>query len=235
MMIAASFGALHRTQTTLLSQQSQHLRLDDQIQNAVVQKFKMLPSINEEENQTKSFIQPALQDPSFLSLSNLEFDAVSEYYVSNKQPKISGIASDRTLSMHGVYCRVFNYKIPLGTLTAKKVTKTSIRRGNKHKKSSWHIEIVLHPVKLLRSILTRATIEWGSSVPIKCMLKTHAFNSSPDLKKHLTTGNVSAILQMFTQGYAHPTDLIAPSGNTLLHVCNSSVSLKFRGAGLIKR
>jgi hypothetical protein len=229
-MIAASSATAHANQTIIIanttnlqmiSSTSQTLRLDSGIQSMVAGKFYEMPCKSIEDGYTKEIVQSAVTHSNALIETAPQIDGLSEFYAMSRRPQITGLPTDNTLAKHGIYCRVFTYNIPLGTFSARKVTTRKLWRGQARETSSWHLEMVLYPLEILSKVIFRLNLEWGPSVAFKFGAKLHAFNSSPELKKHLNTGNISAILRMFEEGYAHPTDLIAPTGNTLLHVSSS--------------
>lgn len=234
-MIAANSTTAHTSQTIIIanttniqtiSSTSQTLRLESGIQRVVADKFNKMPCNSIEDGYTKQIVQSAVTHSDAFIETAPQIDGLSDFYAMSRRPRITGLPTDNTLAKHGIYCRVFTYNIPLGTFSARKVTTRKMWRGKSKETSSWHLEMVLYPLEILSKLVFRLNLEWGPSVAFKFGAKLHAFNSSLELKRHLNTGNVSAILKMFEEGYAHPTDLIAPSGNTLLHVSSFKDNLE---------
>ncbi|KAH7077059.1 hypothetical protein FB567DRAFT_607963 [Paraphoma chrysanthemicola] len=225
-MIAANSSTAHTSQTIIIanttniqkiSSTSQTLQLGSSIHKMVANKFDEIPCKSIEDRHTKEIVQSAVTHTNALIETGPEIDGLSNFYAASRRPQITGLPTDKTLAKHGIYCRVFTYNVPLGTFSARKVTTRKLWRGQSRETSSWHLEMVFYPLELLSKVVFRLNLEWGPSVAFRFGAKLHAFNSSPELKRHLNMGNISAILRMFEEGYAHPTDLIAPSGNTLLH------------------
>jgi hypothetical protein len=127
-----------------------------------------------------------------------------------------------------VSCQFFSVKLPLGLLTVRKLfTNTRMEESQysagASSQSSSQVEFSLFPVPWLTKTVIHMSFglkgTTGEGTPdMSWKLKQRHYNNNPNLVKFLNLGNISAIQNMFRKSEASPHDLLAPWGNTLLHV-----------------
>lgn len=108
------------------------------------------------------------------------------------------------------------YHLLIGTLR--------IERSIKHKgptESAYeaHIHFGLYPPTWLANKVISISLGLGGDfVAPVCSLRLEVYNQDPALLRVLHSGDIQGLKNLFLKGMARPTDIIAPRGNTLLHV-----------------
>ncbi|KAH6982646.1 hypothetical protein EDB80DRAFT_864021 [Ilyonectria destructans] len=117
-------------------------------------------------------------------------------------------------------CRMFNFYIPLGFVSGKRIKSCTPSKKDQGlpEQKSWCLDVFLYPFTFWSRSALRLTLRQDSlSGDVKFTLQTYSYNHNADLRRHLNAGNATAIRQMFASGQARPTDILASTGNSLLH------------------
>lgn len=125
-----------------------------------------------------------------------------------------------TVTKYELFCRVFRVDIPLGIVWGSQSTKRKTQKTFKKVKEEkkWQLDIVLHPLPALTNMVFRLLVGWSSNGAFSFQPRRYGYNHNPELRQCLNRGDMSGLCDMFSEGLASPDDLIAPWGNSLLHV-----------------
>lgn len=116
------------------------------------------------------------------------------------------------------------YHFPIGFLHVKETRKRTTYNNSTSARDDWSYTIVF---SLFPSSWIANRIIWVSfamhgghnrSPSIDLALKQACYNDSPLLVDCVRSGNISGLQKLFGAGEARPTDVVAPWGNSLLHV-----------------
>lgn len=118
------------------------------------------------------------------------------------------------------------HKFPIGVLTVftRNASISNEQRGpnSSREQTSWSLTLTLFPARWIAQRALRLSI--ASIFPVfgapslTWSLDQAAFNDDPQLLSCLKYCDVDALVELFQSGRARPTDIIAPWGNSLLHV-----------------
>ena len=119
------------------------------------------------------------------------------------------------------------YKFPLGRMSVRKLSQRMYQtacRERKHQ-SSLAITFTLYPAPWIANRIIDFSLRRGSS-SISCTLSTCSYNQNSMLANYLQSGNVPGLQSLFVSGKARPTDILAPWGNSFLHVSRLAFALE---------
>jgi hypothetical protein len=132
-----------------------------------------------------------------------------------------------------VSCKFLAVQLPLGLLTVRKTSTEAwhgsnggVDRGTQNLRS--RLEFTLFPASWLSRTVIQIYFRWkrpaGSDAPdVNFGLKQRHYNQNPSLVRLLNLGDIRGIQAMLLRSEASPHDLLAPWGNTLLHVSHTSM------------
>lgn len=130
-----------------------------------------------------------------------------------KRPGLQSIVG--TLSM---------YHFPIGSLHVKEM-KTRTRYNNSItpcNEWSYAVEFSLIPSSWIANKIIQFSVALhggqNRAPSIDLALKQACYNNSPSLIKCVRSGDIPRLQKLFEEGEARPTDVVAPSGDSLLHV-----------------
>jgi hypothetical protein len=108
------------------------------------------------------------------------------------------------------------YHLPIGTLRIERSVK---RKGPTESSYEAHVHFGLYPSTWLANKVINISLGLsGDFVAPVCSLRLEVYNQDPALLRALHSGDIQGLKNPFLKGMARPTDIIAPRGNTLLHV-----------------
>ncbi|KAF0325667.1 ankyrin unc44 [Colletotrichum asianum] len=171
--------------------------LDIGLQGIVAKGIDHLPCIEPEECQARSVVKSTISHRGSI-LAEPKWDAS---VVNSESGRVQGwdynhsLLGKVELLAHELTCCIYSIRIPIGIISARRITSTTISRRGKalREQKSWCLDVFLYPCGF-----------WAKSVSRLYFQKS--------------CSGEFAILEMFAEGRAHPTDILAPSGNSLLHV-----------------
>lgn len=126
------------------------------------------------------------------------------------------------------------YKFPLGRMTVRKISQRmedkACRRQNHQ--SSIAINFTLYPAPWIANRIIELGFGLRNSRPesssISWGLRSCSYNQNPMLVNCLSKGDVPTLKSLFASGAAKPTDVLAPWGNSFLHVSQLAFPLQDR-------
>lgn len=124
------------------------------------------------------------------------------------------------------------YKFPLGRMTVRKISQRmehkACRRQNHQ--SSVAITFALYPAPWIANKIIELGFVLRNSRPesssISWSLRSCSYNQNPMLVNCLHNGDISTLKGLFASGEAKPTDILAPWGNSFLHVRQLAFALE---------
>ena len=121
------------------------------------------------------------------------------------------------------------HKFPLGRMTVRKNSqriKQKACREQNHQ-SSLAITFTLYPAPWIASNIIELSLRRGSS-SISYSLGTCSYNQDPMLANCLRNGDIPGLKMLFASGKAKTTDILAPWGNSFLHVSQLAFAFEDR-------
>lgn len=126
------------------------------------------------------------------------------------------------------------YKFPLGRMTVRKISRRveqNVCRRQSHQ-SSIAINFTLYPAPWIANKIIELRFGLRSSRPnsssISWSLRSCSYNQNPMLVDCLHKGDICTLKGLFASGEAKPTDILAPWGNSFLHVSQLAFALEDR-------
>ena len=111
------------------------------------------------------------------------------------------------------------HKFPLGRMTIRKTSQRMRKkacRGQNHQ-STIALTYTLYPAPWIANKIIELSLRRESS-SISCGLEICSYNQDPMLVNCLRNGDIPGLKILFASGKARPTDILAPWGNSFLHV-----------------
>ena len=111
------------------------------------------------------------------------------------------------------------HKFPLGRMTVRKTSQRMRKKACRKQdhRSSLALTFTLYPAPWIANKIIELSLRRESS-SISCGLETCSYNQDPMLAKCLRNGDIPGLKILFASGKAKPTDILAPWGNSFLHV-----------------
>lgn len=125
-----------------------------------------------------------------------------------------------------VHWQFSSYSFPIGFLTIGRISRnTDLHGGTPDKESiseSSELEFTYLPPQWIANTVVKALLKLesfnGRTPRLSYSLSYLSYNPSHVLCDYLHEGNISGLQTLFANGEARPTDILAPSGRSLLHV-----------------
>lgn len=119
--------------------------------------------------------------------------------------------------------RLSVYRFPIGTLTVERSRKQ--KGDDSAENQEYHVYFSLYPPTWLATRAIKFSLSLGGefAAPV-CTIKSEMYNSDPRLLQAINSGEIGQLKALFFEGVARPTDIIAPWGNTLLHVSSKIIA-----------
>lgn len=207
-----------------------------------------LQSIPIRENVLRIETRPSaatVKDPERLSRSlQQELSMNAQAYNRDKQPShdlvpaqfsstensLDSWAPPSHLKRSGLQSKVGTLSIhhfPIGFLHVKEMGKRTAYKNSTSARNDWSyaIEFSLFPSSWIANRVIRISLAMhsGHNRPpsIDLALKQACYNDSPLLVNCVRSGDIPGLQKLFGEGEARPTDVVAPWGDSLLHVNDS--------------
>lgn len=214
-------------------QRAVSLQLSQQLRQAAIKDSRQW--------QTQQLLQSAVQNEAQLSIREVETSSVCPIQEPNMHDLGLGLGGEPRprvrprkkrarptrwiAKQYVVLCKVFNINLPLGTISGRYISKkASTERSDKRaiSSTSWRFDVSLYTMPSLTSMVFQLNLGRSRAEGFTFKLRHRTFNPNPELKRLLDSGDVDGLLLLFDEGKAHPQDLMAPYGNSLLHVSSTS-------------
>lgn len=120
-----------------------------------------------------------------------------------------------TLSVH---------HFPIGLLHVKEMKKRTTYNNSTSARNDWSyaIEFSLFPSSWIANRIIHLSLDMHSghnrAPSINLALKQACYNENPSLIRCVRRGDIPGLQKLFEEGEARPTDIVAPWGDSLLHV-----------------
>ena len=122
------------------------------------------------------------------------------------------------------YWKLAIYKFPLGKMTVRKISQRMEQKAcrKQNHQSSIAITFTLYPAPWIANKIIKLGFSLRKSrresSSISWSLGSCSYNQNPMLVNCLHNGDISRLKSLFASGEAKPTDILAPWGNSFLHV-----------------
>lgn len=116
------------------------------------------------------------------------------------------------------------YHFPIGFLHVKKVRKRTTYNNSTSARNDWSyvIEFSLFPSSWIANRIIRLSLAMhgghNRAPSIDFAVKQACYNDNPSLMTCVRSGDIPGLQKLFGEGEARPTDVVAPWGDSLLHV-----------------
>lgn len=116
------------------------------------------------------------------------------------------------------------YNFPIGFLHVKEMKKRKTYNNSTSARNDWSyaIEFSLFPSSWIANRIIRLSLDMhgghNRAPSIDFALKQACYNNSPSLINCVRSGDIPGLQKLFGEGEARPTDIVAPWGDSLLHV-----------------
>ncbi|KAL0939132.1 ankyrin unc44 [Colletotrichum truncatum] len=195
--------------------------LERGVRNVVVRELRRLSSstLGSEELHAIATIQSAVKHPGSLVMGTSKSATDNSSVVGpGTVSQTDALFSKTNLVARELICQVFSTYIPIGVVSGRLVKSSVFSQGSgPNIRKCWCLDVSLYPFAFWAKSVFRLYLKKASSGVFTFAPRRYEYNHSPELRKYLNAGDASAIRRMFTEGKAHPTDVFAPSGNSLLH------------------
>nr|XP_036580690.1 ankyrin unc44 [Colletotrichum truncatum]KAF6788685.1 ankyrin unc44 [Colletotrichum truncatum] len=196
--------------------------LERGVRNVVVRELRRLSSstLGSEELHAIATIQSAVKHPGSLVMGTSKSATDNSSVVGpGTVSQTDALFSKTNLVARELICQVFSTYIPIGVVSGRLVKSSVFSQGSgPNIRKCWCLDVSLYPFAFWAKSVFRLYLKKASSGVFTFAPRRYEYNHSPELRKYLNAGDASAIRRMFTEGKAHPTDVFAPSGNSLLHL-----------------
>lgn len=116
------------------------------------------------------------------------------------------------------------YNLPIGFLQVKEMKKRTTYDNSTSARNDWSyaIEFSLFPSSWISKRIIRLSLAMNGGLnrapSINFALKQACYNDNPSLIRYMHSGDIPGLQKLFEEGEARPTDVVAPWGDSLLHV-----------------
>lgn len=116
------------------------------------------------------------------------------------------------------------YNFPIGILQLKEMKKRTTYDKSTSARNDWSyaIEFSLFPSSWISKRIIRLSLAMHGGLnrapSIDLALKQACYNDNPSLTRYIHSGDIPGLQKLFEEGEARPTDVVAPWGDSLLHV-----------------
>lgn len=200
-----------------------------------------LQSIPIRENVLRIETKPSaamVKNPERLSRSLQEFSMNAQAYNGDNQPRVPAQFSStenrldswappshlKRSGLQSIVGTLSIHHFPIGFLHVKEMEKRTAYKNSTSTRNDWSyaMEFSLFPSSWIANRVIRISLAMhsGHNRPpsIDLALKQACYNDSPLLVNCVRSGDITGLQKLFGEGEARPTDVVAPWGDSLLHV-----------------
>lgn len=119
---------------------------------------------------------------------------------------------------------LFIHNFPVGFLHVKEMKKRTAYDNSASARNDWSyaIDFSLFPPSWIANRIIHLSLDlhsgYNRAPSINLALKQACYNGNPSLIRCLRRGDIPGLQKLFEEGEARPTDIVAPWGDSLLHV-----------------